>query len=172
MKAGLANILAKAATCATPGNRRLGIVAMVALAPFLLCGSTAPVACTPPPQPSHTGLEVAVGAIAAGAVIGTVILVEVHNNRRTIKGCVSAGRSGLQLQDVNDKKSYTLLGVTAGTKAGDIVKLHGMKEKANKDGSGDPAFVVEKVSRDYGPCTLNSGPAAGTAPASEAAQSQ
>jgi hypothetical protein len=172
MKAKLQHILAKAGMYFSPRNRRGGIVPMVALSSFLLSGSTAPVACKPDPPPNHTGLDVAIGAIAVGAVIGTVLLVDAQNKKHAIKGCVTAGQNGLQVQDVGDKKSYTLLGVTANTKVGDVVKLHGVKEKPKKDGGGDPAFVVEKVSRDYGPCTLGSGPAASTATSPATAQAQ
>jgi hypothetical protein len=135
-------------------NRRIGIVAMVTLSPFLLCGSTAPQGCQPQPQPSHTGAEAAGIAIAAGAVIGTVVLVEVHKSHHAIKGCVSTGSNGLDVRDEKDMKTYNLVGVTANTTVGDRVQLHGSKEKSGKDGAADPTFVVEKMSRDYGPCKV------------------
>jgi len=133
-------------------NRPIGIVALVALSPFLLCGSTAPEGCQPEPQPSHTGAEVAGVAIAAGAVIGTVVLVEVHKSHHAIRGCVSTAANGLEMRDEKDGKTYNLVGVTANTRLGDRVQLHGSKEKITKDSAGDPTFIVEKMSKDYGPC--------------------
>jgi len=90
-------------------NRRMGMVGMVTLSPFLLCESTAPQGCQPQPQPSHTGAEAAGIAIAAGAVIGTIALVEVHKSHHSIKGCVSTGSNGLDLRDEKDMKTYTWL---------------------------------------------------------------
>ena len=145
--------------------RRMGFVSMVALASFLLCGATAPEGCQPAPQPpNHTGNEVAAAVgILVGAVVGTIVLVEVNKSNHTIKGCVSAGPNGLQVRNDSDKKTYALLGVTASTKAGDIVQLHGTKEKKTRDSSGDPSFVVQRVSRDYGPCKLSPMPPANPA---------
>ena len=134
---------------------------MAALAPLALCGAMAPTGCTPPPPPpSHTGAEVAGVAILVGAAVGTVVLVELHHNSQTIEGCVTAGQNGIQVQNLKDKKIYTLAGATASTKVGDIVRLHGDKEKQSK--GGDPTFVVEKVTRDLGPCKLDPTPTAFT----------
>jgi hypothetical protein len=172
MNVKLQSILDKVTNRNRPGNRRGGTVAMAALGSILLQGPVAPVACTPPPHTNHTGLVVGTGAIALGAIIGTVVMVEVHNDRHTIKGCVSVSQNGLEVQDMKDNKSYKLLGVTANTRVGDVVKLHGTKEKAKKDSGGDPAFVVEKVSRDYGTCKVSSGPAASAAVPAEPAQAR
>ena len=140
---------------------------MVALASFLLGAPTAPTGCTPAPQPSHTGAEVGAIAAVAGVVIGTVVLVEVHKSSHTIKGCVTAGPNGLQLRD-KDMKTYNLLGATASTKVGDIVQLHGSKEKEKKGSTDDPRFVVEKVNKHYGPCSAAPTQAPGEHAASEA----
>lgn len=145
---------------------------MVALASFLLGGATAPTGCTPAPQPSHTGAEVGAIAAVAGVVVGTVVLVEVHKDHHTIKGCITASQSGLQVHDDRDLKTYTLLGATSATKAGGIVQLHGSKEKERKGSTDDPSFVVEGVNRTYGPCSVNTKPAAGAATASDAPKGQ
>jgi hypothetical protein len=136
-------------------NRRMGMVAMAALAPILLCGSTAPQGCQPQPQPSHTGAEVAGVAIGAGVVIGTIVLVEIQHSHHTIKGCVSAGANGLEVRDDRDMKNYKLVGLTENTKVGDRVKLHGSREKHSKDSIVDSTFTVEKMNRDYGACKVN-----------------
>jgi hypothetical protein len=116
--------------------------------------------CAPPP--SHTGEEVGVIAGVAGVVIGTIAVVEVHKENHTIKGCVTASPSGLQLRDQHNSQTYTLLGATASTKVGDIVQLRGTKEKTAKGSTADPSFVVERLYRSYGPCPLDAAPGAGT----------
>jgi len=142
-------------------NHVAGIAVMAALTTFLVSPSTAPVTCQPEPQPSHTGLYVGIGVGLAGAVIGTVILVDRKNAHHNIKGCVSSGPDGLEVRDERDNQTYTLAGVTAATKVGDVVRLHGAKEKKSKVSSGDPTFTVEKMSRDFGPCKVQ--PAASSA---------
>ena len=133
-------------------NRRVRIIAMVALASFLLCGATAPEGCAPQPQPSHTGEEVAVVGIPVAIAVGVIVLVAVHSDHHTLRGCVSMGPKGLQVRTDGDAKTYNLIGVTANTRVGDVVKLHGSKEK--KDSNGDRAFVVEKMTKDFGPCKV------------------
>jgi hypothetical protein len=142
--------------------RRTGIVSMIAFTLFVCCGQSAPVACTPAPQPSHTGAEVAAVAVVAGVVIGTVVLVEVHKGHHRVKGCVSTGPNGLQIRTINDmdSKTYTLEGVTQDVKVGDLVQVHGSKVKKVKNSIGDQTFMVEKLSKDYGPCKVNPTPAA------------
>ena len=159
-------LLSRLATHAA--QRRVGIAAMTALASIALCGATAPTGCTPPPPPpSHPGTEVAAAVgIVVGVSVGTVILVELHHSHHTIEGCVTASRDGLQVMSLKDKKTYALSGATASTKVGDVVRLHGNKEKT-KDANGDGSFVVEKMTRDFGPCKLTAPAAdgAGTPPA-------
>jgi hypothetical protein len=134
--------------------RPTGIASMVALAAFITGTGTPIQGCQPAPQPSDTGAEVGAVAAVAGVVVATVVLVSVEKNHHNIKGCVFAGQDGLELRDDKDKETYRLLGATASTQSGDIVRLHGAKEKAAKGSSADPSFVVEKVTRTYGPCTV------------------
>lgn len=134
-------------------NHIAGIVAMAALSSFLLNSTTAPVTCQPAPQPSFTGAKIGIGLGVAG-ILGTVVLVEVHHAHHTINGCVSMGSNGLEVLDTQDKKTYLLAGVTAHTKVGDQVRLHGSKEKLAKGSTSEPTFTVEKVSRDTGPCKV------------------
>jgi hypothetical protein len=90
--------------------------------------------------------------VAAVIVVGTVVLVEVNKSHHTVKGCVTAGPDGLAVHTEGNGKTYALTGVTANAKVGDVVKLHGSKQKGQKDSAGDQDFKVEKMSRDYGPC--------------------
>ncbi len=129
-------------------NRRTGLVSMVLLTSILLCGSTAPTTCKSNIGPS-TGDVVGVGVAAvAVVVVGVVVLVDVNKSHHTIKGCVSSGPGGLEVLNESDKKVYALMGVPANVKVGDIVKVQGKKEKQG----GAQEFVVQKMSRDYGPC--------------------
>lgn len=133
-------------------HRRTGIVSMIALSSFLLCGATAPTQCKDQIGPS-TGevVGIAAGAVAV-VVIGTVVLVHVHNSHHILKGCVTSGPGGLEVLNESDKKTYALTGVPANVKVGDIVRVNGSKDKKAKDSAGNQEFIVEKMSRDYGPC--------------------
>jgi len=133
---------------------------MIALTTYLLCGATSPQSCEEPaaPAPSHTGAEVAGIALVAAAAITTVVLIDVHHNHHTVKGCVFAGPNGIQVQTQGDPiKTYTLSGITAAAKVGDLVKIHGDKIKKTKDSTGDETFRVESLSKDYGPCQVKPG---------------
>ena len=61
--------------------------------------------------------------------------------------------SGLELQ-TSDGKTYVLEGDAAGIKVGDKVKLHGSRNKKSKGSTGPGVFCVEKLTRDYGPCSV------------------
>ncbi len=69
-----------------------------------------------------------------------------------VKGCADPGSDGLVLKTDSDQQSYRLIGLTAGLKPGDRVKVTGKKKKNPKGETGPQRFLVEKVSRDYGPC--------------------
>jgi hypothetical protein len=93
---------------------------------------------------------VGLAAIVAGT---TVLLVEVNKSHHTIKGCVTGGQNSFELTTQGDSKVYALLGATSNLKVGDVVKVHGSKQKARKGDSGPRDFMVEKINRDYGPCS-------------------
>jgi hypothetical protein len=134
--------------------RRTGIVSMIAVSLFLLCGQTAPVECKGSIGPS-TGEVVGVGVAAVGVItVGTIVLVHVHNSHHNIKGCVVSGPSGIQIKSGtgSDMKTYTLAGDT-NIKVGDLVKVHGNKVKKVKTSTDPETFTVEKLNKDYGPCT-------------------
>ena len=138
-------------------HSRVGLTAAICLSLFLLCGASSPEVCTPPPRrgPSAADIVATGVAVTAGVVIGAVVLVEVRNSHHAIKGCVTKGPEGLQVRNDHDGKLYTLVGVTAKTRIGDRVKLHGSKSEQGEPAEGDSTFVVEKVTRDYGPCSLD-----------------
>ena len=138
--------------------RRTGMVSMTCLAAFLLSGA-ATQSCSTTPQPQDSigpskgeVIGVAVGAVAV-VVVGTVVLVEVHNSHHTIKGCVTSGPSGLQVRDADNTHIYNVTGVTTGVKVGDVVRLHGDKQKKTKGDTGQ-GFVIQKINKDYGACPV------------------
>jgi len=92
------------------------------------------------------------GAIAGVAGIGAVAtILAVNHSHHTLTGCVFEGPEGLRLQS-SDSKIYAIEGDAASIKAGDKVKLHGSRVKKAKGYSGDQAFMVQKLSKNYGPC--------------------
>jgi len=145
--------------------RRTRLVSLVAATTLLLSAVSVPAnadelpVSTPAPAPSHKTAEIVGIAILAGVVLGTVVLIEMHSHH-SLKGCVSSGPSGLQLQNVKDGKTYTLVGSIAQAQPGEILQLHGSKEKVRKrkhhqDSGDDLTFVVKSVKKDYGPCPSN-----------------
>jgi hypothetical protein len=102
-----------------------------------------------------SGGEVAGIAIAAGAVVAGAVALEVHHSHHMLKGCVSSGPGGLELQTQGGAKTYELSGATANIKAGDRVLVHGLRVKQPKHTTADQTFSVERVSKDYGACKLN-----------------
>jgi hypothetical protein len=146
-------------------DRRRGIICLAALGPALLCGGDALSGCANKTDfqigPSRTEVYGAAIGIAAVLVVGTVVLVEVHKSHHTIKGCVTNGPDGLEVTNQGDERVYALTGTTASVKVGDIVRVHGSKEKFKKGSTVSREFAVEKINRDYGPC--NAAPAAKTA---------
>ena len=107
-----------------------------------------------------SGAEVVGVAVGAGAVVATLVAVEVHHAHHTINGCTSNGPSGIQLQTSGGAKTYLLSGNTAHITAGEHVRLHGAKVKPSRHSNIDPTFLVERENKDYGPCKLNPSQAA------------
>jgi hypothetical protein len=137
-------------------NRRNGLISLAAVGSLLLCAANGPATCSGHIGPT-TGEVVGVGVAAAAVIIvGTVVLVKVHNSHHTIKGCVTAGPTGLEVQNEKDNRSYALTGVTSNVKVGDIIQVRGSKEK---DSAGNQDFAVQRMSRDYGQCKIGPSPA-------------
>jgi hypothetical protein len=94
---------------------------------------------------------IGVGVAAIGAGIGIGIFYAIHHGH-SINGCALSGPSGLELQNRGDQQTYALIGEVAGIKPGDRVRVSGKKSKANS--AATRQFLVEKVSRDFGPCEV------------------
>jgi hypothetical protein len=94
---------------------------------------------------------VAAGIAGAGALIGIGVYFAVkHDHNMT--GCAHSGPDGLQLTSESDKQTYTLVGEVAAIKPGDRVRVSGKKGKEKSAATRE--FLVEKVSRDLGPCEI------------------
>jgi hypothetical protein len=95
-----------------------------------------------------------IAAVVAGiAVTGAAIGIGVYflaRHDRTLTGCTASGLNGLILHDEHDPRTYTLLGVTADVNPGERVRVSGRKK--TKDAGGNRTFLVEKLSKDLGPC--------------------
>jgi hypothetical protein len=135
--------------------RRTGIVSMIGLTAYLCCGMTAPQTCKSNNSGSGNGAFVgaAVGVVAVVAVAVTVPLV-IHHDHHTLKGCSFNGQHGLEVQEPDGLKNYTLSGAVPEIKSGDLVHLTGTKVKPKKGTKDDATFVVEKLTKDYGPCKI------------------
>jgi hypothetical protein len=145
-------------------NRRVEAASTVSLLSVLLGTTTFLAGCCQPGYPcqNSTGsigpsktevVLAAVGIGVGGAVVATAVY-EVNHSHHNVKGCVSTGPNGLELANDWDKKTYALVGESANLKAGEKVRLHGKKEKKLKGDPGNQRFLVEKVTKDLGPCQV------------------
>ncbi len=148
-------------------HRAVGIASLAALAPLLFCGSTAPQSCSAKNQADHD--VVIAASVGASVAVGVIVLVEVNKSHHNIKGCVTSGPNGLEVQVPQDKgfETYDLTGVTTDIKEGDLVRIHGSKEKKAKGSAGDRVFQVQRLSKDYGPCKAMPKPPASSISAAE-----
>ncbi|MGA2217702.1 MAG: hypothetical protein ABSG51_06430 [Terracidiphilus sp.] len=135
MKAGRKKILATATVCA---------LALTAAAPERAQANTIPT------KSDVVWIGVAIGAIGAGIGIG--IYYGFHHGH-SLKGCAVSGASGLELKNKGDDQTYTLVGAVSTIKPGERVRVSG--KKAKKSAGPAPQFVVEQMSKDYGPCRVN-----------------
>jgi hypothetical protein len=127
-------------------SRRQRITALAVFAALVCSGATS---CTK----TQVGLSAAaIAAVVVGTTVGVTFAVQ--NSHHTLQGCVFSDANGLKLR-TSDAKVYTLEGETATIKVGDRFKFHGSKLKKTKDSTGNQVFVVEKLTKDYGPCPVN-----------------
>jgi hypothetical protein len=92
---------------------------------------------------------VAAGIAGAGAAIGIGVFYAVHHGH-SLTGCTASGSSGLELVNEGDHETWALVGEVSGIKPGQRVRVSGKKEK--KDPANVRQFLVEKASKDLGPC--------------------
>jgi hypothetical protein len=94
---------------------------------------------------------VAVGIAAIGAAIGIGVYFAVKHNHR-VTGCAASTADGMTLTTESDKHTYSLIGDVAAIKPGNRVRVSGKKSKEKS--AGPSQFLVEKVSKDFGACTI------------------
>jgi hypothetical protein len=92
---------------------------------------------------------VLVGIAAAGAAIGVGVYFLVRHDH-TLIGCTSSGVNGLELLNDGDHQRYNLIGTTADIKEGARIRVSGKKK--GKSTGGGQTFLVEKLSKNFGPC--------------------
>jgi hypothetical protein len=136
--------------------RRSGLISMLALTSYLFCGFSQPAQCNSSGRIGPSTGEVVAAGVGIGAVIAVVVAVPIviSHKHHTAQGCVMTGRNGLEVQQEDNSKPLSLVGDAPGLKVGELVKLHGTKQK--KQEGVNQAFVVEKVTKDYGPCRMPS----------------
>ena len=96
------------------------------------------------------------GVLVGAAAVGAAIVIGIYfiaREPRSITECVAPGPGGLTIQNEGDKQTFSLIGDTASLKAGDRIKVSGKRKK--QDASGNRSFLVEKLSKDYGPCKVS-----------------
>jgi hypothetical protein len=99
--------------------------------------------------------ETAVGAALIGTVsaIGVGVYVAIQSSH-TVEGCVSDNPNGLLLHTGNGKL-YLLLGATTNIKADTRIKVRGVKKKKIPELTDQPTFIVEKLNKVYGSCSVS-----------------
>lgn len=128
--------------------RRNKILAKAVVCALLLTATTEPaVANSIPTKSDVVWIGIAVGAIGAGIGIGIYYAVR-HN--QSLNGCAVPGANGLELQNKGDQQTYALVGTVSAIKPGERIRVSGKKVK--KTAGPTPQFLVEKLSKDYGPC--------------------
>lgn len=111
-------------------------------------------------RPRSQSSIVSGGQIAAGiaGIVGAVVLITigvyfgVKHNHQSLTGCARAGADGMTLTSESDKRNYSLTGGLTQIKSNHRVRVSG--KKAKDKSSPAPKFLVEKVSKDYGPCEV------------------
>jgi hypothetical protein len=131
-------------------------------ATLLICGFLIAVNVPAQPRPhaafdglgsgAKTALIVAT-LVAAVALIGVGVYFAVRHGH-TVTGCAAGGGNGLDLL-TEDGRSFVLLGATTGIKAGQRVKVTGARKKRVNGVTDKQSFVVDKLDKDYGACTVS-----------------
>jgi hypothetical protein len=92
------------------------------------------------------------GFLTAVALVGVGVYFAMRH-QHNLKGCVVDGSKGMELQ-TESGEGFALFGQTAGVKAGERVKISGSRQKAVKGVSARQSFVVQRLDKDFGACTV------------------
>jgi hypothetical protein len=96
---------------------------------------------------------IVVGIAASGAAMGVGVYYVVHLDH-AITGCAFSAASGLKLKSQGDEQVYSLVGEVAAIKPGERIRVSGKKQK--KNATMPRQFLVEKLNKDLGSCTITS----------------
>ncbi|GAC1355541.1 MAG: hypothetical protein NVSMB3_00840 [Acidobacteriaceae bacterium] len=129
-----------------PSRRRLFTSILLCT---LLLTSTRPASARVSIETEVVLIFVAVGAVGAALGVGVYYAVR---RAPSITGCAVSGPDGLSLQNEADHQAFHLAGDTATLKAGDRIRVQGKKKD---DAAGTRTFLVHKLTRDFGPCTVS-----------------
>jgi len=92
------------------------------------------------------------GLVTGVALIGVGVYIIIQQ-AHTVNGCVSDDPNGLLLH-TKDGKTYVLLGATTNIKGDERIKVTGTRRKKIKGLTDQPTFVVEKLNKVYGSCSV------------------
>jgi hypothetical protein len=95
-----------------------------------------------------------IGIVAVGAAIGFGTYYALHHGHN-LTGCTATGANGIELLNQGDQKTYLLAEDFASIKPGEMVRVSGKKGK--KAGGAERQFFVQKLNKDFGPCTVAAG---------------
>jgi len=93
---------------------------------------------------------VAIAAVGAGIGVGIYYLVRHSHN---LTGCAVSAPEGLELRTQADNQTYGLVGEVSAIKPGERIRVSGRKQK--KSVGTFQHFLVEKLTKDYGPCPVS-----------------
>ena len=114
----------------------------------------------PRPEAALDGVGIkAKSTLVTAALVTTVALIGVGvyvivQHAHTVKGCVTDDPNKLMLH-TEDGKTYVLLGATTNIEADTRIKVRGSKRKKIDGVTDQPSFVVEKLNKVYGPCSVS-----------------
>ena len=101
---------------------------------------------------STIGDEIVIGIVATSVAIGVAIGFSIHAVRNhSLEGCIVAGPGALELRQSGNPQLWALSGDIASLQPGRHVSVAGKRQKKTAAATRD--FLVEKVKKNYGPCS-------------------
>jgi hypothetical protein len=128
------------------------IWAIIAACALLLTATPRPANASNSIVPKSVAVVAVVAIAAVGAAIGVGVYYAVRHSR-SLTGCSVSSADGPQLRTQNDNQTYGLVGEVSGIKPGERIRVSGRKQK--KSAGAPQHFLVEKLTKDYGPCPVS-----------------
>ncbi len=97
-----------------------------------------------------TGIQVVLIFVGVGIVGAAIGMTVYHFARKSpsITGVAASTPRDLTLVNEPDHKGFTLVAQTGGLKSAERIRVNGKRLP-----SGNSLFLVEKIRKDYGPCS-------------------